>query len=152
MATTRLGNHPLGIILGARSCVVWGMEDQLLQWFDVKQRLRETQRSEPVVSDWEIWWVNLGENIGMEINGKSRDFSRPAVIFKKLSCQFYLVIPTTTKPRIGSWFVPIHHEGRDMWVCLHQIRSVDYRRLRSKLGRVNATEALTIRNTFLKLL
>jgi len=127
------------------------MEDSLSQWFDVKRRLRNTPRVEPVANEWDIWWINFGENVGMEINGKNGDFSRPAVIYRKLSRQLYLVIPTTTKPKIGTWFVPIHHGDTDMWVCLHQLRAIDYRRLRTRLGSASEMEAQMIRSGFLKL-
>ena len=29
-----------------------------------------------------IWWVSLGQNIGVETNGKNDKFERPAVIIK----------------------------------------------------------------------
>ena len=30
----------------------------------------------------EIWWASLGQNIGVEINGKNDNFERPVVIIK----------------------------------------------------------------------
>jgi hypothetical protein len=50
-----------------------------------------------VVSEREIWWASVGENVGSEINGKSAPFSRTVIIYKKLSHGFYFVIPTTTQ-------------------------------------------------------
>jgi len=128
-----------------------GMEDSLSQWFDVKRRLRESTREEAVVSEWDIWWVSFGENVGFEINGKSGDFSRPAIVYKKLSRQMFLVVPTTTQPKNGSWYVSLHHDGTNMWTCLQQIRVIDYRRLHTKLGVVNRTETDQIRLAFNKL-
>jgi len=46
-------------------------------------------------------------NVGSEINGKSALFSRPVIIYKKLSHGFYFVIPTTTQKKEGSWFVRV---------------------------------------------
>ena len=59
----------------------------------------------PHVSEGEIWWASIGENVGAEINGKSQDFSRPIVIFRKLAHGFYFVVPLTTQIRNGSWYV-----------------------------------------------
>lgn len=127
------------------------MEDLLSQWFGVKRRLRESTREEAVVNERDIWWISFGENIGFEINGKSHDFSRPGIVYKKLSRQIFLVIPTTTQPKNGSWYVSLHHDGMDMRACLQQIRVIDYRRLHTKLGTVDKTEADRIRLAFKKL-
>lgn len=127
------------------------MEDQLLQWFDVKQRLRETPREPPLVSEGDIWWASIGENVGSEIHGKSRAFSRPVVIYRKLGRSFFMVAPTTTTPKNGTWYIPIHSLGTDMRVCLHQMRTMDYRRLSTKMGCVTESEANQIRDGFLNL-
>ena len=71
------------------------------------------------------------------INGKSSLFSRPALVIKKLSRSFFLVAPTTSMPHAGSWYVQIKHAGRATFICLHQIRTIDYRRLSSRIGQVD---------------
>ena len=103
-------------------------------WIVLKERLHETGHRPPLVSEGDIWWASVGENVGSEINGKSNLFSRPVVILKKLSHGFYFVVPTTTRERSGSWFVPFRQQARAMVACLHQARSLDHRRLSSKLG------------------
>jgi Lipocalin-like domain len=45
------------------------------------------------------------------------------IIFKKLAHGFYLVIPTTTKSKVGSWYVPFRRADRKMIASLHQARS-----------------------------
>jgi mRNA interferase MazF len=84
-----------------------------------------------------VWWASVGENVGSEINGKSALFSRPVIIYKKLSHGFYFVVPTTTQNRSGSWFVPFRQQDKKMVACLHQARSIDHRRLSSKLGTID---------------
>ena len=95
--------------------------------------------------------VSIGENVGSEIDGKSSLFSRPAIIYKKLSHSFYLIIPTTTKERIGSWYVPFTQGETNMVACLQQIRTVDYRRLSSKLGTLDNKDLESIKSGFRKL-
>jgi mRNA interferase MazF len=107
---------------------------RFLEWFGVKQRLHEAQHDPPLVSEGDIWWASVGENVGSEINGKSALFSRPVVIYKKLSHGFYFVVPTTTQERAGTWFVGFRQQDKAMLACLHQARSIDHRRLSSKLG------------------
>jgi mRNA-degrading endonuclease toxin of MazEF toxin-antitoxin module len=85
------------------------------------------------------------------MNGKNEIFSRPGIVYKKLSHSFYLVIPTTTREKSGSWYVPLRHKGKKMTACLHQVRTVDHRRLSSKLGRLDDTDFARAREGFRKL-
>jgi mRNA interferase MazF len=102
------------------------------EWFGLKKKLHERQQTPPLVSEREIWWASVGENVGSEINGKSALFSRPVIIYKKLSHGFYFVIPTTTQKKEGSWFVRVRYQRTDMTACLHQARAIDHRRLSSR--------------------
>ena len=110
---------------------------RFLVWIGLKERLHEAHHSPPLVSDADIWWASVGENVGSEINGKSDLFSRPVIIYKKLAHGFYFVVPTTTQARQGTWFVPFRQKDKTMIACLHQARAIDYRRLSSKLGTID---------------
>ena len=110
------------------------MIKKFLEWIKLKTKLNNLASDPPIVHERELWWVSFGENIGSEMDGKSSLFSRPGLILKKLSRGFYLVAPTTTKIKEGSWYLTINHGGKDMCVCLHQIRTIDYRRLSSLMG------------------
>lgn len=107
---------------------------RFLEWIGLKERLHNATPSPPLVSEGDIWWASVGENVGSEINGKSRLFSRPVVIYKKLSHGFYFVVPTTTQERGGTWYVSFRQHEKTMLACLHQARAIDYRRLSTKLG------------------
>ena len=67
------------------------------EWMGLKDRLHNVSHRPPLVSEREIWWVSIGENVGSEIDGKNVLFSRPVIIYRKLAHGFYFVIPTTTK-------------------------------------------------------
>jgi mRNA interferase MazF len=95
------------------------------EWFGLKKKLHERQQTPPLVSEREIWWASVGENVGSEINGKSALFSRPVIIYKS---GFYFVIPITTQKKEGSWFVRVRYQRTDMTACLHQARAIDHRR------------------------
>ncbi|MCK5285783.1 MAG: type II toxin-antitoxin system PemK/MazF family toxin [Candidatus Pacebacteria bacterium] len=47
----------------------------------------------------EIWWCAVGNNIGLEQNGKGENFERPVLIFKKFNKYVFLGIPLTTKEK-----------------------------------------------------
>ncbi len=124
---------------------------QFLKWISLKKKLHLSSQKTPYVSEGQIWWASLGENVGFEINGKSDRFTRPVIILKKLSNSFYLIIPTTTQKRSGNWYVNFKLKGLEEFACLHQIRTVDYRRLYSKLGRLDDVDFRKVKEGFLKL-
>lgn len=124
---------------------------KFLEWIGLKERLHSTDHKPPFVSERDIWWISLGENVGSEMNGKGDRFSRPALILKKLAHGFYLVAPTTTKENKGTWYVRVQLDEQDEYVCLNQIRTIDYRRLHSKLGQIDTNDFKKVKEGFKKL-
>ena len=124
---------------------------RFLEWIGVKKALHSSEQVIPLVSEGQIWWASLGENVGYEINGKSRLFTRPVLIFKKLSDQFYLVVPLTSQKKVGSWYVNYRQRGEDFSACIHQIRTIDYRRLSTRLGWFDERDFARIKDGFIKL-
>ncbi|CAN5773069.1 hypothetical protein BH11PAT2_BH11PAT2_10340 [soil metagenome] len=121
---------------------------RFLEWIRIKSALDETIYRAPYVSEGDVWWVNIGENVGYELNGKSKIFTRPVVIYKKFSHNFYFVIPATTKIHIGDWYIPYTHRGQKAAACLHQARSIDYRRLHNKMGTLDDADFKRIKEGF----
>ncbi len=121
---------------------------RFLEWIGLKEKLHDTDHRPPFVSEGDIWWTSLGENIGSEINGKSSLFSRPVIIFKKLSHGFYFVIPTTTQDRRGTWYVQFQHKDKSVTACLHQARAIDHRRISSKLGTIDDQDLQRVKDAF----
>lgn len=124
---------------------------RFLEWMTVKEKLHNTNAKPPLVKERDLWWISFGENVGSEMNGKSKLFSRPGVVIKKLSGGFYLVAPTTSQEKKGTWYVPIKQEGKEVFICLHQIRTIDYRRLSSKMGQIDTNDFRKIKEAFLGL-
>ena len=124
---------------------------RFLEWIRIKINLHENNAEPPLVNERDLWWISFGENVGSEMDGKSRLFSRPGLIIKKLSHGFFLVAPTTSKPHDGSWYVKIKQTGRDTFVCLHQIRAVDYRRFSTRLGQIDGDDFARVKEVFWKL-
>ena len=116
--------------------------------FKLKPKLDSLNHKPPFVSERDIWWCHFGENIGTEISGKGDKYNRPAIIYRKLSKYTFLVIPTSTQIKEGSWFVFFNHNNIDMVACLHQIRVIDYRRIERQLGAINEVDFETIKKGF----
>ncbi len=99
----------------------------------------------------EIWWISFGDNVGFEINGKNKLFARPGLILKKLTTGFFLVAPTTSQFRRGSWYKEVDCFNKRMTICLHQIRVVDYRRFLNILGRLSEKDFQDVKEVFWEL-
>ncbi|OGI64922.1 hypothetical protein A2914_01775 [Candidatus Nomurabacteria bacterium RIFCSPLOWO2_01_FULL_41_21] len=124
---------------------------QFLEWIKLKEKLHGNKYKPPLFREGEIWWCSLGENIGSEINGKSSLFTRPVLIFKKLSANTFLGIPTSSQDRKGTWYVEITLKEKRSVVILSQARVFDYKRLSSKIGELDTVDMDKVRDKFKKL-
>ncbi len=127
------------------------MVKRFLEWIGLKEKLDISAHTPPLVKERDIWWISFGENIGSEISGKSKLFSRPGLILKKLSSGSFLVAPTTSQSRKGTWYVSIQTERITSAVCLHQIRTIDYRRLSTKLEQIDENDFIKVKTALKEL-
>ena len=103
------------------------------QWIILKEHLHFNQKL-PRIKEGEIWWCSCGENIGIEINGKSDRFTRPVLILKKLSRFGFMGIPLTSQPKTGSWYTQFIFSGTEQFAALCQARVMSVSRLHQKNG------------------
>jgi mRNA interferase MazF len=120
-------------------------------WFTLKPKLDGNNHKPPLVNIGDIWWCHMGENIGTEISGKSGSFTRPCIILIKFSQYTFFVIPCSSKNKEGSWYVSFWHNSKAMIAVLSQARSVDYRRLQNKMGRLDDADMNNIKTKMKKL-
>lgn len=45
-----------------------------------------------------MWWCAVGENVGVEIDGKSEKYSRPVIVLKKHTNRCFTGVPLTSQP------------------------------------------------------
>lgn len=118
------------------------------EWINLKEKLHNTTFKSPQISEGDIWWVSIGENIGKEINGKSKLFSRPVLVFKKLSREIFLGLPTTTQEKKGTWFVEIYQGGKIINIILSQARTFDTKRLSTRIGSIDDSDMRKVKTGF----
>jgi mRNA interferase MazF len=117
-------------------------------WNCLKQRIDALDHGYPRIYEKQVWWVSLGENIGTELYGKGDTFSRPVIVFKKLSHTTFLTIPTSSKHKNGSWFYPFALQGRSVVACLHQVRVLDSKRFLERQGEMNDKNFTLLKKAF----
>ena len=123
---------------------------RLAEWNRLKGNLHEFGRI-PAIKESEVWWAALGENVGIEINGKSDVYSRPVLIFKKFSRHGFMGIPLTTKQHGGIWYVSFMFQNGKSTAALTQARNMSVFRLYRKLGTIYDSDLERVREAFRRL-
>jgi mRNA interferase MazF len=124
---------------------------RFLEWIGVKQQLDANNYNPPLISEGDLWWCAIGENVGVEISGKGQNFTRPVIVLKKFGRLAFFGIPTTTKFREGSWYVQFRHKSILETAMLSQARIFSYKRLNRKMGTLDDTDFQKIKEAFVSL-
>jgi mRNA interferase MazF len=107
-------------------------------WNQLKKKVENEQLR--FYSVREIWWCQLGVNIGSEQNGKGEKFLRPVVIVRGFGSDTCLILPLTTSIKNHPLRVPVGLvDGKEAKANLSQLRLVDTRRLVEKVGFLDKT-------------
>lgn len=105
------------------------------KWNEIKKSVEEKPDNFGV-HDREIWWVSLGLNIGVEIDGKNKDFERPVLILRKFNRQMVWILPITSRARNEQFYEKFLFGEREYFVAITQIRTVSTKRLLRKIGMI----------------
>ena len=109
------------------------MEKEFDVWNEIKKSVNEKPDNFGV-HEREIWWLSLGVNVGVEIDGKSRDFERPVLILRKFNREMTWVLPMTSNGRDPRFYEKYLFGGKEYFVVLTQIRTVSTKRFLRKIG------------------
>ena len=125
-------------------------EKRFSEWITLKERLHSVGRIR-TTHEGEVWWAAIGENVGVEINGKNESFTRPVLVFRKLSRLNFLAVPLTSQAHSGTWYVPFVFKERRQYAVLSQIRVLSVSRLNKRMGTLSKADYSLIRKGFAKL-
>ncbi len=125
-------------------------EKHFSEWMELKENLHGIGRL-PAIKEGEIWWCAMGENVGVEINGKNEVFSRPVLVFKKLSRYGFMGIPLTSQPHEGDWYVSFVFRDKTSVAALAQARVLSVSRLFKRMGTIPNSDLELVREGFSKL-
>jgi|SRR3989338_1861472 len=124
---------------------------RFLEWIGIKQKLDAHDYNPPLISEGDLWWCAVGENVGVEVGGKNERFTRPVIVLKKFGRLGFLAIPTTTRQREGSWYVSFVHKSIPEVAMLSQARIVSYKRLDRKMGTLDQTDFKNVKEAYVRL-
>lgn len=95
----------------------------------------------------QIWWCSIGENIGVESDGKGKDFLRPVLIIKKFGYSAFLGVPLTSKAKANKpFYYEISIGKRKSLLMFSQIRTWDSSRLVRKVTDIDGESFLYIKD------
>ena len=99
-----------------------------------------------VVARFDVFLVVLDPTIGSEIRK-----TRPCLVISPDEMNLHLataiIAPMTTKGKLYPSRIPVCFEGKDGYIVLDQIRTVDRTRLIKKLGSISIDEQKAVLNT-----
>ena len=102
-------------------------------WNGKKKKINKTQFTN-FYKEREIWWCNIGKNIGSEQDGKGENCERPVLIIKAFSRSVCLIVPLTTSKRINPYYFKIGLvEDKEACLVISQIRLIDTKRLINRI-------------------
>jgi len=103
---------------------------RFLEWIKIKEFLH-IKKQPPSFNEGEIWWANIGENIGHEEDGKDIRFVRPFVVIKKFNKDLLFGIPCSSVFKESRYYHKINMEMIDFETSalLSQARTISSKRL-----------------------
>jgi len=88
-----------------------------------------------VIRQYEVYLISLAPTIGHEIKK-----ARPCVIISpdemNKNISTVIIAPMTTQSHFYPTRIPLKFTGKEAWIVLDQLRTVDRKRLIKKLGKI----------------
>jgi mRNA interferase MazF len=112
------------------------------EWNEVKKDIHKSERKLSIKTR-EIFWANIGQNIGFEQNGKGKNFARPIIVVKKLTKDLFLGIPTTTTLREDNdyfhkfKYTTYNNEVLNVSALILQVKVFSIKRLMNKIRMIH---------------
>lgn len=116
------------------------------KWNEIKKKT-EDNISVLFFHEREIWWCKLGINIGFEQDGKGENALRPVLVFKKFNNELFLGIPLSTSQKKNKYYFTLGmYDNSNQRAILSQLKSVDKKRLVSKVATISKEDFLNVKN------
>src|SRR4030042_3706469 len=104
-----------------------------------------------VINQYDVYLINLDPTIGHEIKK-----SRPCLIISpneiNHNIDTIIIAPMTTKSRNYPTRIKLNFEGKEGWIVLDQIRTVDKIRFIKKLGKIDINIIKKVKKTIKEML
>jgi mRNA interferase MazF len=131
------------------------MDSQYNNWNEIKITI-EYENIIVGFKERDIFYMNMGKNIGFEQDGKGENFVRPVVIIKGFNKNMFFGIPLSTKMKEGKFYYKFQFQKKDELVeniaLLSQMRLFSTKRLLNKIGVISKKDFIKMKNEFKSLI
>jgi mRNA interferase MazF len=131
------------------------MDSQYNNWNEIKITI-EYENIIVGFKERDIFYMNMGKNIGFEQDGKGENFVRPIVIIKGFNKNMFFGIPLSTKIKEGKFYYKFQFQKKDELVeniaLLSQMRLFSTKRLLNKIGVISKEDFIKMKNEFKSLI
>ena len=126
------------------------MQAEFDTWNEQKKSIHNIQQC-PMFKEREVWWCSLGANVGDEQNGKGSSFTRPVLVLKKFNRNLFLGVPMSTKIKDNKFYHRISFREKEQSALLSQIKVIDAKRLKDKMGEITGNEMAKLKQVIREL-
>ena len=119
--------------------------------FDIWNEAKKKIRSDDLPADTffyerEVWWIRMGQNVGVEENGKGLNFLRPVLILRKHNPNCFLGVPLTGTNKDHPFYFTFVCDDKLTSAILSQVRLFDRKRLYLKIDTIKLEDFAEIKN------
>ena len=129
------------------------MQKDYKKWTPVKIATNNVAHR-PTYKEGGSYWALIGDNVGMEQDGKGELFARPVVIVKGFSKELFWGIPLTSQHKTGTYYFSFSFQNDKISTAiLSQLRAFDTSRISGpSIGRIKTADLVEIKNRLKHLL
>ncbi|MFA4975241.1 MAG: type II toxin-antitoxin system PemK/MazF family toxin [Candidatus Paceibacterota bacterium] len=131
---------------------------EFVKWVKVKVRIHIADNLNLSYKQRDIWWANVGLNVGSEQNGKDEEFQRPVLVLRKFGQHIFWAIPLTSQKKDNKYHIEIKYkeyyenivgelisEDKEGRIILNQLKTMSSKRLIRKIGVMSEEDFNVIR-------
>jgi mRNA interferase MazF len=128
------------------------MQKDFQEWHTHKSDIHEN-KVRTFFHERDVWFASLGANIGFEQDGKGHEYLRPVVVFKKFNNESLWGIPTTKQNKNGKYYFKFDYKKGDSTTAnLSQLRLIDCKRLKYRIGFISEEDFATLKKCIISLI
>lgn len=106
-------------------------------WTPIKIKTNKNLARPPKFYAGQVWDCIVGENIGVESDGKNSSFIRPVLIVKRFGASAFLGVPLTSQPKPARpYYFPTFVANRHGFLLFSQLRTWDASRLVRRIDKL----------------
>lgn len=122
------------------------MKKDFFNWHKLKEKIHYSRKRIVYFKERQIWWANLGLNVGFEQDGKNKNFERPVLILKKFNPDVLWILPLTSRQKLGKYYYQIGYEGKQYSIILSQLKLISSKRLLRIIRKISPEDFKNIKN------